>query len=61
MHCTQYEIAYKGYVQVCATAPEIAPAASLLTAEGFLSPSGVKYFLTDSYVIKLSPTYGEHQ
>lgn len=39
---------YKGYVQVCATAPEIAPAASFLIAFGFLSPSGVRYFLTIS-------------
>ena len=39
---------YNGYVQVCATAPDMAPAASLRTAGGFLSPSGVRYFLTDS-------------
>jgi hypothetical protein len=39
---------YKGYVHVCATAPEMAPAASFRTALGFLSPSGVRYFRTSS-------------
>lgn len=47
---------YNGYVHVCATAPEIAPANSFLTALGFCSPSGVRYVRTISYVMKLSPT-----
>jgi hypothetical protein len=34
--------AYKGYVHVWATAPEIAPAANFLVALGFFSPAGVK-------------------
>lgn len=46
-----------GYVQVWATAPETAPAASFRAAVGFVSPSAVKYFLTDSYVMKFSPTF----
>lgn len=41
-------LAYKGYVHVCATAPEMAPAASFRAALGCLSPSGVRYFRTDS-------------
>lgn len=49
---------YKGYVHVWATAPEIAPAASFRVAGGFFSPSGVRYFRTDSYVMKFSPTLG---
>jgi hypothetical protein len=36
-------VAYKGYVILCAVAPAIAPAASLPTAPGFFSPSGVIY------------------
>ncbi len=47
---------HKGYVQVWATAPDIAPALSLRTFVGFLSPSGVSHFLTDSYVMKFRPT-----
>ena len=39
---------YNGYVQVWATAPEMAPAANLRTADGFLSPSRVRYLRTDS-------------
>lgn len=50
--------AYKGYVHVCATAPEIAPASSFLNASGFFSPSGVSTFRTCSYVMKFRPTYG---
>lgn len=38
-------------------APEMAPAASFRQCEGFLSPSGVKYCLTHSYVMKLRPTW----
>lgn len=37
---------HKGYVQVCATAPDIAPAPSLPKAVGFSLPSGVKYCRT---------------
>jgi len=47
---------YKGYVQVCATAPEMAPANNFLTALGFCSPSGVRYLRTDSYTMKFNPT-----
>jgi hypothetical protein len=43
-------------VHVWATAPDTAPASSFLTALGFLSPSGVRYVRTHSYVMKLSPT-----
>lgn len=39
---------YNGYVQVCATAPEMAPANSFRKELGFLSPSGVRHLLTDS-------------
>lgn len=35
----------------------MAPASNLRTGLGFLSPSGVKYFRTDSYVMKFSPTF----
>lgn len=49
---------HNGYVHVCATAPEMAPAASLRIALGFLSPSGVRYWRTYSYTMKLRPTYG---
>jgi hypothetical protein len=48
--------AYKGYVQVWATAPEIAPAANLRYHGGFLSPGEVKYVRIDSYTMKFSPT-----
>jgi hypothetical protein len=48
---------YNGYVHVWATAPEMAPASSLRIALGFLSPSGVRYLRTDSYVMKLRPTW----
>lgn len=44
----EWKGSHSGYVHVCATAPETAPAANLRTADGFFSPSGVKYFLTDS-------------
>lgn len=40
--------AYNGYVHVCATAPETAPAQSFRTLDGFFSPSGVSHFRTDS-------------
>lgn len=40
--------AYNGYVHVWATAPDMAPAASLRTADGFLSPSSVSHLRTDS-------------
>lgn len=48
--------AYNGYVHVCATAPDTAPASSLRRGPGVASPSGVKYLRTDSYVMKLRPT-----
>lgn len=47
---------HNGYVHVCATAPDIAPAASFRTALGFCSPSNVRYCLTYSYVMKFNPT-----
>ena len=40
--------AYKGYVHVCATAPEMAPEASFRTALGLSCPSGVRYLRTAS-------------
>lgn len=49
---------YNGYVHVWATAPEMAPASSFLTASGFFSPSGVRTFRKCSYVMKFKPTYG---
>ena len=51
------ESTHNGYVQVCATAPEIAPAPNLPTTDGFFSPAGVKYVLTDSYTMKFKPTW----
>lgn len=54
---SSHAITHKGYVQVCATAPEMAPASSFRVALGFCSPSGVKYFRTDSYTMKLRPTW----
>lgn len=48
-----------GYVQVWATAPEMAPAKSLRNALGFLSPSGVNAWRIDSYTMKFRPTYSD--
>lgn len=50
------DVTHKGYVHVCATAPEMAPASNFLVALGLASPSGVRYVRTNSYVIKLRPT-----